>query len=193
MSCSTSVLSARGCEHLALRGEHAQCAGDAIVARLVARRDVARKREHDPARDHRARGTHDERNRIAREAREHAAECRADQGAAALQPSHCGDRSAELVRRTNVREIRLPPEHPSCVPQTESDRREAQRERLGRDAENREAAQEQREPSEQHGLVAEASHEHSGRHVEQQYADAAQTHDQGRECSASAELEHVQR
>ena len=71
--------------------------------------------------------------------------------------------------------------------------RNGQRERLGRDAENREAGEEQREPAEKHGFVAEAGHEHSGRHVEQQYADAAQAHDQSCECRAVPKLEHVQR
>ena len=65
--------------------------------------------------------------------------------------------------------------------------------RARRDAENREAREEQREPAEKHGFVAETGHEHSGRHVEQQYADAAQAHDQSCECRAVPKLEHVQR
>ena len=157
----------------------------------MARGHVARECEHDAARDNRGRGAGDERNRIPREARDRAAHDWADQSTAALQSGHRGDSSAELVSNTNVRKIRLPPEHPRRVPQAERDRRNGQREWLGRDAENRETGKQEREPAEEHGLVAEASHEHSGRHVEQQYPDAPQAHDQRRECGAVPKLEHV--
>ena len=48
-------------------------------------------------------------------------------------------------------------------------------------AERQEARENQPEAAEQHGLVTEARHEHAGRHVEQQDADASQADDQRRE------------
>jgi hypothetical protein len=49
------------------------------------------------------------------------------------------------------------------------------------------------EPTEQHGLVAEARHQHTGRNVEEQNTDAAQPHDHRGDCGARAELHDVQR